>query len=396
QIEQLHCEAPELDRIHDDFDPAAKSPSETSRVALAQSGWPCSNTFVSSGRASKHGDAGRDLCVGPGLGSRAVPTIDAMPTSPLESSSLLGAASVTELMHAFGESHTNVAEGYPRWPLTVSQRAIVDNLATFMLEAQSTPVATIELRAQAALLNALGQTNAPIGTGRILSYYSAGVAIDIVGRCLAARTNLVGVIHPTLACLPALIRSRGPRVVPVSESRLRRPDPLEGCGPIGGLYIACPNNPTGVVLDAADLGRLAEACRRRGVTLAIDACFRAFDPSAQYDMYAVLDATGVDYVVIEDTAKLWPLGGVRLSLLVFPEHSRLGIPEASADLLMMAPPFSALVVEAFANDMAAGGMAVIHERIASNRATLADTLAGCEAGQLVKPDSKVSMALIRL
>jgi hypothetical protein len=75
----------------------------------------------------------------------------------------------------------------------------------------------------------------------------------------------------------------------------------------------------------------------------------------------------VNCVVIEDTAKVWPLGGVRLSLLVFPEHSGLGIPEASADLLMMAPPFSALVVEAFADDMAASGMAVIYERIASNR-----------------------------
>jgi aspartate/methionine/tyrosine aminotransferase len=184
--------------------------------------------------------------------------------------------------------------------------------------------------------------------------------------------------------------------VPVAESSLQRPDPLEGSGPIGGLYIASPNNPTGVVLDPAELRRLAEACERRGVTLAIDACFRAFDPGAQYDMYAVLDETGVDYVVIEDTAKLWPLGGVRLSLLVFPEHSTLGIPQASADLLMMAPPFAARVVEAFAHDMAAGGMPVIHERIASNRATLADTLAGCEAGQLVNPDSKVSMALIRL
>src|SRR5262252_4487406 len=121
-----------------------------------------------------------------------------MPTSQVDSGSLLGAASVTQLMHAFGESQTNVAEGYPRWPLTSSQRLIVDKLGTFMLDAQSLPIATIELRAQAALLHALGQTTAPIGTGRILSYYSAGVAIDIVGRCLAARTNLVGVIHPTL------------------------------------------------------------------------------------------------------------------------------------------------------------------------------------------------------
>ncbi len=254
------------------------------------------------------------------------------------------ATSVTQLMHAFGAGGTNVAEGYPRFAFTPTQRAIVDRLPRMMLDSQSTPFAALEANAQWALLLGLGQRTAPVGTGRIMSYYAAGVAIDLVGRVLAARTGTVGVIHPTLDCLPALIRSRGPRVVPISEARLRRRDPLAGFEAIGGLYIANPNNPSGRVLDPEELRRLAESCARRSVALAIDACFRAFDVEAQYDMYAVLDATGVDYVVIEDTGKLWPLGGVRLAFLAFPEHSALGIPEASGDLLMNAPPFAALVV----------------------------------------------------
>jgi aspartate/methionine/tyrosine aminotransferase len=307
-----------------------------------------------------------------------------------------GGDSVTQLMHAFGEARVNVAEGYPRWAFTRSQQAIIDKLPELMRAAQTTPYPTLEARAQRALLHPLGQVTAPIGTGRVLSYYAAGVAIDIVGRCLAARTSTVGVIHPTLDCLPALIRSRGPRVIPVSEARLRRRDPLAGLEPIGGLYVVHPNNPTGAVLEPDELRRLAEACARRNVVLAVDACFRIFDPAAQYDTYAVLDATGVDYVVIEDTGKLWPLGGVRLSFLAFPRHSTLRVPEASADLLLMAPPFSALVVEAFASDMAAGGMAAIHDRIAANRKLLGAALDGSTAGWLADGASKVSMSLVRL
>lgn len=307
-----------------------------------------------------------------------------------------GATTVTQMMHAFGEAPTNVAEGYPSWELTPSQHRIVDRLPQFMHAAYATPYSTLEANAQRALLWGLGQRTAPIGTGQILSYYSAGVAIDIVGRCLAARTGTVGVIHPTLDCLPALIHSRGPNVVPVSEARLRRRDPLVGLPPIGGLYIANPNNPTGAVLDPDQLRRLAESCERRGVALAIDACFRVFDPRAQYDAYEVLDATGVDYVVIEDTGKLWPTAGIRLAFLAFPAHSKLGIPDASADLLFVAPQLSCLLVEAFALDMAAGGMAVIHERIAVNRAALGAALEGCEVATLAHPDSKVSMALVQL
>jgi histidinol-phosphate/aromatic aminotransferase/cobyric acid decarboxylase-like protein len=299
-------------------------------------------------------------------------------------------------MHAFGDAETNVAEGYPSWELTHGQRRIVDQLPHLMLEAYRSPYSVVEANAQRALLWGLGQRTAPIGTGQILSYYSAGVAIDVVGRCLAGLTDAIGVIHPTLDCLPALMRARGPRTVAVSEERLRRPDPLRGLPAIGGLYIANPNNPTGHVLDPDQLRRLAESCARRGVALAIDSCFRVFDPRAQYDTYEVLDATGVDYVVIEDTGKLWPTGGVRLAFLAFPAHSKLGIPDASADLLFVAPPFACLLVEQFALDMAAGGMAVIHERIAANRAELAAALEGCEVATLAEPDSKVSMALVHL
>ena len=299
-------------------------------------------------------------------------------------------------MHAFGDIETNVAEGYPKFPFTPTQQAIVDRFPSFMAEANRTPYSTLEARAQRTLLDAVGQVTAPVGTGRILSYYAAGVAIDIVGRCLAGRTSRVAVIHPTLDCLPALIRSRGVEIVPFNEARMRRRDPLEGMDGIGGLYIANPNNPTGTVLDSRRLRRLAESCARRGVALAIDACFRVFDPRAQYDHYAVLDETGVDYVILEDSGKLWPLGGVRLSFLAFSQNSKLGIAEASADLLMMAPPFSTLVVEAFAQDLAVDGMRAIHERMANNRRILYEALQGCEVASLADRDSMVSMSLIRL
>jgi histidinol-phosphate/aromatic aminotransferase/cobyric acid decarboxylase-like protein len=305
-------------------------------------------------------------------------------------------ASVTELMHAFGASPTNVAEGYPRFALTPTQQGIVDRFPRLLAESMATPYAELEARAARSLLWALGQRTAPVGVGRLVAYYAAGVAIDVVGRCLAGRTDTVAVIHPTLDCLPALIRSRGVNVVPFAESRLDRSDPLAGLDGVGGLYIANPNNPTGRIVDEVRLRRLAEACAERGVALAIDACFRAFDLRVQYDSYAVLDETGVDYVVIEDTGKLWPLGGIRLSFLVFAEGSKLGIPEASADLLYQAPPFATLVVEAFAKDMSQGGMQVIHDRLAANRAILAAALDGTPNGELVDGRSKVSMSLIRL
>jgi histidinol-phosphate/aromatic aminotransferase/cobyric acid decarboxylase-like protein len=305
-------------------------------------------------------------------------------------------ANVTQMMHAFAASAVNVAEGYPNFAYSPTQQAIVDRFPELMAEAMASAPLDLEARAQRALLTALGQHTAPVGTGRIVSYYAAGVAIDLVGRVLAGRTRRVAVIHPTLDCLPALIRSRGPEVVPLAEHRLRRKDPFAGLGEIGAVYIANPNNPTGAYLDPDDLARFADACSRKGITLAIDACFRSHDTRVQYDTYPILDASGVDYVVIEDTGKVWPLGGVRMSFLVVAAHSTLGVPEASADLLLNAPPFNALVVEAFAMDLATGGLRGLQERLAANRDILREALSGCDRAALALPDSRVSVALVRL
>ena len=107
----------------------------------------------------------------------------------------------------------------------------------------------------------------------------------------------------------------------------------------------------------------------------IDSCFRAFDTRAQYDSYAVLDESGVEYVVIEDTGKLWPAGGIKLGFTVTSARNRLPIVEVAADILLTAGAFATAVVEAFALDMAAGGLATLQARIDGNRAILREELA---------------------
>ena len=162
---------------------------------------------------------------------------------------------------------------------------------------------------------------------------------------------------------------------PVSERRLAGPDPLAGLGELDAVMTANPNNPTGPCSAAPALRRLADACADRGAILVIDACFRAFDTRTQYDSYAVLDESGVEYVVIEDTGKLWPTGGIKLGFRVTSARNRLPIVEVAADILLTAPPFATAVVEAFALDMAAGGLATLQARIDGNREILREELA---------------------
>ena len=206
----------------------------------------------------------------------------------------------------------------------------------------------------------------------------------------------VALVNPIIDCIPALMRHRGLELVPVSERRLAGPDPLQGIGDFDAVMTANPNNPTGALLGARALRRLADACAERSAVLIVDSCFRALDARAQFDSYEVLDASGCEYVVIEDTGKLWPTGGVKLGFLVVSARNRLAIAEVAADILLTAPPFSVAVVEQFALDMGHGGLATLQARISANRKLLEDELAGSEIARLADGDSRVSVSRVEL
>jgi aspartate/methionine/tyrosine aminotransferase len=192
------------------------------------------------------------------------------------------------------------------------------------------------------------------------------------------------------------MRARGLQAVPLSEQDVAGGDPFNRHPDIEAILTANPNNPTGTVMDAAALERLAVACAERCVPLLIDQCFRAFDSRVQFDTYALLNASGAEYVIVEDTGKLWPAGGVKLGFLVWGARTRLDLVEVASDVLLTAPPFSTIVVEHFARDMAEGGMELLHQRIAANRALLRDALQGCDQAVVADRSSRVSVSRLRL
>ena len=308
---------------------------------------------------------------------------------------MTGASNLTQMQVLGVGSDTNVAEGYPRFALTSTQQQIVDDFPAIVREASEVPFPLLEARAHTAFFGALGQTTAPIGKGRILSFYSSTVAIDVVCSALSNRASKVGVIHPTLDCIPALLEARGIGIVPLSERTLVASDPLDGYDDLDAIFIASPNNPTGTVLNPAQLRRIGGACAERGTVLVIDQCFRAFDPRAQFDSYAVLDETGAEYIVAEDTGKLWPIAGLKLGFLAYGDTD-LPLAAAASDILLTAPAFTSIMVERFSLDMASGGMAELHARIAANRELLQNALGGCERAVVVDLGSKASVARVRL
>ncbi len=286
----------------------------------------------------------------------------------------------------------NLTDGHARLVLTPQQAAIIARIPDMFAEASRRPFPTIEHDAHTAFLHAIGQHNAPIGTGRILSCYSSTLATDIVARALPAGAT-IAVLHPTFDNIADLFRTRGLTLTPLTEQALLNqhwPTP-----PVRAIVVTHPNNPTGLITPPTHLRSLAEHAAHHNQTVIIDASFRGQVHDAQYDTYAILDSAGTDWITIEDTGKLWPTHELKIGLLAYSERTTLPIQRAFSESLLSASPVILLLVKALAHDWTNGGYHRARALIDHNRTTLRHTLQPTGL-HLADPTSQISVARIQL
>lgn len=288
----------------------------------------------------------------------------------------------------------NLADGHPRMPLTASQQAILSGLPAMFEAAAGRRFTDIEREAHTAFYHCLGQFRAPIGTGRILSTYSSTIALDIAACVLRRRTRHVAMIHPTFDNIADVFRTRGLRLHPVTQEQL---DSGSWHPParVGAVVVVSPNNPTGWVLDRESLRKIARRCARSGQVLLIDASFRGQDDRAQYDTYQVLDETDVEWAVVEDSGKLWPVNELKAGFLGWSATTALPFVAAFNEVMLSMSPVILLLIARLSADAQAGGFDRTRTTLEVNRALIADALAGTPA-RLSDPHSRISVARLHL
>ena len=292
------------------------------------------------------------------------------------------------------DADINVSDGHPRMTPTAAQRAVIQQIPQLFELAGKQRFEEIELTAHATFLHGLGQHAAPIGTGRMVSCYSSSVAMDIVARALAERGGRVALIEPTFDNIPDLLRGRGIRLHPLTESEVTLEE-LVLPADVSAVSITTPNNPTGWVLPASALARVAALCAASRRVLVLDTCFRAHDSRAQYDHYQILADSGTEWAVIEDTGKIWPMQEFKAGFLAWGATTDLDLRDKFSDMLLSISPVMLLMISALARDANAGGYAALANLIGSNRDLIADAVATTST-QLADADSRISVCRLQL
>jgi len=256
------------------------------------------------------------------------------------------------------------------------------------------PVAVREAAKLALDRDTIGYTNAPgllslreAIAGHYLDWY--GVDVDpahiVVTAGASAGFTLaflacfepgqrVGVVEPGYPCYRNTLRALGvePVAIPVGPDTRWAPTPdvVEAAGPLDGLVVASPSNPTGTVLPTERLAALVDWCRSHGVQLVSDEIYHGIAYGQRAETALALDRGAV---VVSSFSKYFCMTGWRLGWITAPPSLMAAVERFQQNLYICAPTLSQLAaVAAFGCGEELDGHVT---RYAANRGVLLDGLA---------------------
>ncbi|HEV7353970.1 MAG TPA: aminotransferase class I/II-fold pyridoxal phosphate-dependent enzyme [Brevundimonas sp.] len=148
-----------------------------------------------------------------------------------------------------------------------------------------------------------------------------------------------------------------------------------------GLIVASPANPTGSVIAADELARIAEVCRDRGIRIIADEIYHGL---SYVGPQPTMLAFAPEAMVINSFSKYWSMAGWRLGWLLVPED-HIETAKAYIGNLFLTPPSLSQHAGLVAMDEHAvlEGHLQVYRR---NRALMLDALPGLGLKTIAPPD----------
>ncbi|TWE12487.1 aminotransferase class I/II-fold pyridoxal phosphate-dependent enzyme [Rudaeicoccus suwonensis] len=154
-------------------------------------------------------------------------------------------------------------------------------------------------------------------------------------------------------------------------------------GPVAGLIIASPANPTGTIIDPDELAALADWCRQHNVLLISDEIYHGI--SYGRPTHTAWEFSR-DAVVLGSLSKFWSMTGWRVGWNLLPEHLRRPFDVLQTNLSICAPAVSQHGAVAAFSPEATAQLQRHVERYAVNRQVLLDRLPALGITSFAPPD----------
>jgi aspartate/methionine/tyrosine aminotransferase len=152
-------------------------------------------------------------------------------------------------------------------------------------------------------------------------------------------------------------------------------------GPLAGVLLMSPANPSGTVIAPEALAEIAGTCRRLGIRLVSDEIYHGLTYGAAAET-ALRFAD--DAIIVNSFSKYWCMTGWRIGWLVVPEGMERTFERLAQNLFISAPLLSQIAAEAALD--AKDELEDIRAIYARNRALLLDVLPGAGMDSFLPAD----------
>ncbi len=300
----------------------------------------------------------------------------------------------------------NLADAHTHQSQSPTQKGIVERLPALWYEAEKTKQADMEKHFIETFFRVQKQHYA-LRTPTML-VYAASIALVIAANYLKQKKMSVGLLHPCFDNLHDILKHMQIPMQPLEEEWLHNfdhiYDNLKKNVTTDAILIVDPNNPTGFTL--SDTGKNATRgfeeviryAKDHKKLLIFDFCFASFLPDDNlviFEIYELLEKSGVSYIAIEDTGKTWPLQDAKVALLKTSKDLHDDIYSIHTSYLLNVSPFILNLVSEYIVDSEKDNFSSIFDLLERNRKIAEKELKGSLL-EFQKPKSKVSVAWFKI
>lgn len=244
----------------------------------------------------------------------------------------------------------NLADAHTHQRQSPSQKEfIISNLPNLWYESEEKTQYELEQEFIQAFFH-LHQQPTALKTRRNNLYYSASVATMVVANYLRQKGMSTALIEPSFDNLHDLLKNHQVDIHRLEENWLYEPEKiyqkLSENVQADSIFLVDPNNPTGFSMLSHQEQAFREVirfCKDHKKLLIFDFCFASFglmDPKVgRFDIYALLEDSGVQYIAIEDTGKTWPLQDAKCAILTVSSDLYQDIYNIHTAVLLNVSPF---------------------------------------------------------
>ena len=232
----------------------------------------------------------------------------------------------------------------------------VMNMAKTVIDTQkisyTDPMGVPALR-QAIAKNYKDVYNADVNPQQIVITPGSSGAFSLAFLSCFEHGDRVAMAMPCYPSYKRILESFGVEIIPILATEADKYFPTPALlsdalkkGPIDGLIVASPNNPTGTTLAPKEFKELLKFCSEKDIRVISDELYHGVEFSGNTPVTAFTE--NKDALVINSFSKYYCMTGWRLGWMVVPENMIIAINNLQSNLFISAPTISQIsAVETF-------------------------------------------------